>query len=112
MLLMSRRRKIAAVGMVLVLLLSLRAGYSFLRFYYVQRNFDRIGVGFTRESVLGILGRPNYHAGACLHDLKLSTLCEREFVYSIPVTPWIPEYYVVDLSRDGRVIKREHLISP
>jgi hypothetical protein len=109
---MFRRKKVATAAVILVLLLTLKVSYSFLRFHHVRRTFDQIGIGFSRERVLDKLGQPNYHSGACLDDMKLSALCDRELVYSYPFAPWVPEYYVVDFSSDGRVLDREHVISP
>jgi hypothetical protein len=86
--------------------------YASWHFRWVAHNFDRIQVGQSRESVIGILGRPNYHSGSCLEDLKLSDHCVSELVYSQAFAPIIPEYYVVDLSQDGRVIGAENLNSP
>jgi len=91
---------------------TVRGALSFRHFHVVERDFDEIQVGQTSESVIQLLGRPNYHSGACLQDLDSSTDCASELVYSYPFAPLVPEYYVVDFASDNRVIAANHLISP
>jgi hypothetical protein len=86
--------------------------YSFAKFHAVERDFAQVKLGQPSGSVIQLLGRPNYHSGACLEDLKLGQDCVNEFVYSHPFAPLVPEYYVVDFSADRKVIGADHLISP
>jgi hypothetical protein len=83
--------------------------YGNYRMRYVRRHFDSVQIGDTKEVVIAKLGKPNYHSGAWLKDLSNCPGCVEELVYSDPL---LPEYYVVDLSSKGRVIRAEHLISP
>lgn len=109
---MNRKRIVWYVLLAAVFLLLARFAYSEWRFHAVGRNFDRIHDGQTRREVIAILGKPNYHAGACLYDLHISDHCSSELVYSPPFAPWIPHYYVVDFSGDGNVIAAGELTSP
>lgn len=38
--------------------------------------------------------------------------CATEYVYSHPLAPFLPDYYVFSFSADGRVIQAIHLVSP
>src|ERR1700677_5004273 len=89
-----------------------RGAISFAHFHAVERDFDQVQVGESSGSVIRLLGRPNFHSGACLQDLRVSQGCTSELVYSHPFAPLEPEYYVVDLSADKKVISADHLIPP
>jgi hypothetical protein len=108
-----KKLRIAGIAAVFALVLVvLKAANSFRRFSYVERDFDSVQVGQSRAIVVAKLGKPNYHDGQCLTDLGARSDCATELVYSHPFAPWLPEYYVVELSPDGHVISAEHLISP
>lgn len=98
--------------MCLGCLLIAKVSYGYHRLRQVALAFDSVQVADSRESVIEKLGKPNYHSGACLQDLSFSRGCAQELVYSDPLAPLLPEYYVVDLSAQGRVINADHLISP
>ncbi len=108
---MKAKRIIAVCAGIAVALVSARMVYSFSRFREVGERFDRVHEGQTWNDVITLLGKPNYHEGTCLQDLSGSG-CVSELVYSHPFAPCMPEYYVIDLSADNRVISASHLISP
>jgi len=89
-----------------------RYAYGTYRFDYVARHFDSVHAGDSAAAVIGKLGRPNYHSGACLQDLRLSQSCSSEFVYGHPLAPMMAEYYVIDFSPQGGVIALNRLTSP
>jgi hypothetical protein len=89
-----------------------KGAFSFLRFHFVQRDFDQVELGQSTDAVTRLLGHPNYHSGVCLPDMESSSECTSELVYSHPFAPLIPEYFVVDFSADGKVISADHLDSP
>jgi outer membrane protein assembly factor BamE (lipoprotein component of BamABCDE complex) len=90
-----------------------RFSYSYLRFHAVGSRFHHIKVGETRQQVRKTLGKPNHHDGPCNSDITTPVKgCEWEYVYSFPLAPLIPEYYVVAFSKDDRVLEAAHLTSP
>jgi hypothetical protein len=108
-----RIKRIAAVLSLCTLAACVAKGtLSFRHFHIVERDFPQVQLGQSSDSVIRLLGRPNYHSGACLQDLDSSPDCVTELVYSYPFAPYIPEYYVVDFSSENRVISANHLISP
>ena len=109
---MTKRRIATATILALLLLVSLRAVISFVRFSRVEQHFTSIQAGQSRASVAASFGMPNYHAGSCSQDFGYPKSCSSEYVYSHPLAPILPEYYVVWFSSDDRVIDTEHLISP
>ncbi|HTW81473.1 MAG TPA: hypothetical protein VME23_18150 [Terracidiphilus sp.] len=108
---MKVKRVTLVLALIAVLLLTARTMHSFSRFHAVAERFDSVHEGQSWDSVIALLGRPNYHEGSCLQDLSGSG-CVRELVYSYPFAPLIPEYYVVDFSANDRVIWTAHLNSP
>jgi len=105
------KRALVLFTAAIVLLALARTVYSFLRFNSVAAKFDSVQEGQSWDSVLVVLGKPNYHEGSCLQDLS-GPRCKKELVYSHPFAPWIPEYYVIDFSADSRVTSKVNLISP
>lgn len=104
-----------AIGLGSLCVLGLIVGkvwYGNYRFNYVGQHFESVQVGDSREAVVAKLGKPNYHDGSCLEDLSLSKDCASELVYSQPLAPLIPQYYVVDLSEKGQVLAASALDSP
>jgi len=61
---------------------------------------------------MGKMGKPNYHSGPCgvIHFPDKS--CAKEYVYSHPFAPLVPEYYIVAFSSDDRVIEAAPWSSP
>jgi hypothetical protein len=106
------RKTLIALLCVLVVLAAGRVGYAYHRFNSVARTFDLVKEGDSNELVLSTLGKPNYHSGDCRKDLQIAGDCASELIYSYPLAPWVPEYYVVDFSPQGKVIAHGHSISP
>jgi hypothetical protein len=108
-----RKRKIAGfvIGF-LVLILGVRVVFAFTRFSMIQRSFGSIAVGESRRAVVHELGMPNYHAGDCGLIGSPPPQCVLEYVYSNPMAPMAPDYYVVSFSSDEQVIGTIHLQSP
>jgi hypothetical protein len=61
----SRRFIILGTVALLVLVIAWRLNIAFERFSNVQREFESIHSGDSRESVKARFGRPNYYAGKC-----------------------------------------------
>ena len=89
-----------------------RFSYSYLRFTTVGSRIHRVKPGTPRQQVLDVLGAPNYHQGACGKIHPAHRGCSTEFVYSHPLAPLIPDYYVVAFSKEDRVIEAERFKSP
>ena len=107
-----RNRVLLTVGAVVTLSIGLRAAYAFSRFSQMKRQFPSVQIGDTRASVMGKMGKPNYHSGPCgvIHFPDKS--CAKEYVYSHPFAPLVPEYYIVAFSSDDRVIEAPPWSSP
>jgi len=109
------RRKARIVGVIAIgvlIAISVRVVFAFRRFSTVENSFASIHVGDSRHYVLSMLGKPNYHAGACGVIHLAQKNCALEYVYSHPFAPILPDYYVVAFSPDDRAIKVEHWQSP
>jgi hypothetical protein len=109
---MRKSRVIGTSLCALALGLGARLEFSFIHFHHVEREFPSVQLGQSSDSVISMLGKPNYHSGECLQDLTNSATCNRQLVYSYPFAPLIPEYYVVSFSSDDKVIDAEKLDSP
>lgn len=107
-----KTRTAIATALCVLLFLAGRFIWVSWRFHETEKNFDRVSEGMSISDVLKILGKPTYHEGDCLQDLKVSSNCAKEFVYGPFLAPLNPEYYVVDFSSDGHVISATHLMSP
>jgi hypothetical protein len=109
---MRKRRILGIVSICILLAISLKVAISYARFHTVERHFEQVQKGQTSSSVISRLGRPNYHEGSCSADFSPPQNCAKEYVYSHPFAPLIPEYYVVWFSSNDQVLFTENLISP
>jgi hypothetical protein len=102
------------IGIVAVLVLAVRVLIAFERFSTVERDFESIQNGQSRTSVNTKFGKPNYYSGKCgtLVEIPAVKNCAVEYVYSHPLAPLLPDYYVISFSADGRVIQADHWVSP
>ena len=101
---------IVTIGILFVIILKVVISYE--HFHIVMRDFEQVQKGQTSASVISILGKPNYHAGSCSADFIPPQNCVKEYVYSHPFAPMIPEYYVVWFSSNDQVLSAEILNSP
>jgi hypothetical protein len=80
---------------------------------FLENQFTNVATGMSSMQVVAALGKPTTvtrcgEAGGT-EDL---TQCARDFVYSDPLAPMIPRYYVVSFGGDGRVLHTAVLTSP
>jgi hypothetical protein len=108
----SRRFIILGTVALLVLVIAWRLNIAFERFSNVQREFESIHSGDSRESVKARFGRPNYYAGKCGKMGVAGKICALEWVYSDPLAPIDPHYYVISFPADDRVIRAQEWASP
>src|SRR4051812_34415058 len=110
---MTKKRKVLLVLIGSAMFTSAaRLSYSYIRFSRVEARFHRLKPGSSRQDVLKILGEPNYHDGPCNSGFHATLRgCAREFVYSNPLAPIVPEYYVVSFSKEDRLIDAIRLAS-
>ena len=110
---MTRKGRVGiSLAITVVALLGLKASIAFSRFSRVERSFASIHTGQSRQEVIGLLGKPNYHHGNCGVIHVPTKDCAVEYVYSHPFAPLIPEYYIVSFSADDRVIEAGPWMSP
>jgi hypothetical protein len=95
-----------------ILALAAKTVIAFRRYGKAERSFKSVQIGETRASVIGKMGRPNYHGGKCGVIHIPDKACVVEYVYSHPLAPIVPEYYIVSFSHDDRVIEAQEWNSP
>ena len=100
-----------AVGVVLVMALPLAMGAW--RDHRLANAYSRVQPGMSESHARGILGWPAWR-GQCGDQLTqgYSDDCMVELVYGSSFAPLIPEYFVVELDRRGRVISVTRIVSP
>jgi hypothetical protein len=109
----SRNTRIALILFFCVsLVLATRTIVAFTRYARAERSLATVQIGDSRASVIGKMGRPNYHAGKCGVIHVPDQTCAVEYVYSHPFAPLVPEYYIVSFSKDDRVIDANEWDSP
>ena len=105
-------RIILMIGTGVLLALAVRTIYAFARFSKVEQHFASVHYGDTLASVVRGMGKPNYHLGRCGVIHVPDKRCAVEYVYSHPLAPLVPEYYIVSFSSDGSVIEADRWDSP
>jgi hypothetical protein len=100
------------ITIAILLLAAVRTCVVFHRFGVVQRRFSSIQPLQSHDFVIAQLGKPNYHQGSCGVILAPLPNCNSELVYSHPLAPLMPEYYIVSFSSDDRVIGTNYTTSP
>ncbi len=106
------RRLTAITSVVIVLLVGARMALAFHRFARIEREFKSVQAGQLRSSVVEVLGTPNYRLRACGTLGGNPPGCTLEYVYSHPLAPLVPNYYVVYFSANDRVLDTAFLSSP
>jgi hypothetical protein len=96
----------------LLIALAVRANHAFARFSRVQHQFGSVHAGDSRASVLDRMGKPNYYSGACGIIQPARQGCAVEYVYSHPLAPLVPQYYIVTFSSDAHVMTALPWASP
>lgn len=79
------------------------------RFRIAKKNFGSVRIGDTRDAVISRLGKPNNHDGECYADFGPPKECASELIYSDPSDLLMGNLYIVDFSRQGRVIATRHI---
>jgi hypothetical protein len=109
----SRTGRIILISVAVIALLAvLETAIAFARYAKVEQRFESIQLGDSRVGVIQRIGNPNYYAGKCgvIHSPEKN--CVLEYIYSHPLAPIVPDYYVVSFSSDDRVIEAVQLNSP
>jgi hypothetical protein len=110
---LSRNLRVGLILVAVVLVaLAGRAVFAFVRYSKAERYFASVQMGDSRASVIARMGKPNYHAGGCGVMHFPGEECAIEYVYSHPLAPLVPEYYIVSFSLDDRVIEADKWDSP
>ncbi len=105
----SRKQKLFAILVGSALFTSAaRFSFAYLRFREVQRHFHHVAAGSSRAEVERLLGTPNNHAGQCGDIVPVRKGCVTEYVYSHPLAPLVPDYYIVTFSKEDIVIETIH----
>lgn len=99
-----------------ILLLAVVIGYrldvAFKRFSNVEHQFESIHMGDSQESVRAKIGSPSRYSGTCGTVGIARKGCASEWVYSDPLAPLNPHYYVISFSADNHVVSAEEWASP
>ena len=97
--------------LLLVAAVAFKLSISYERFSQVQHHFESVHSGDSPDSVRLRLGRPNYYSGKCGKIVGAKQGCAMEWVYSDPLAPISPHYYVISFSADDRVLNAAELDS-
>jgi hypothetical protein len=109
----SRKVRVALIPSFCVLLvLAIKTIIAFGRYAKAERSFASVQIGDSRASVIGRMGKPNYHEGKCGVIHFPDKNCAVEYVYSHPFAPLVPEYHIISFSPDDRVIEADEWDSP
>jgi len=106
------RRLAAITSFGIVLVVGSQIGTAYYRFAKIEREFKSVHAGQARSSVVELFGMPNYRMGRCGTLSSPPPGCTMEYVYSDPLAPWVPDYYVVYFAADDRVLETAYLSSP
>ncbi len=105
-------RVVTILGLCLLLVLATKTVIAFARYKKAERSFASVQIGDSRTSVMGRMGKPNYHEGKCGVIHFPDKNCAVEYVYSHPFAPLVPEYYIIAFSPEDRVIEADEWDSP
>jgi hypothetical protein len=100
------------LSVCLLLGLAAKIVIAFARYKKAERSFASVQIGDSRTSVIGRMGKPNYHEGKCGVIHFPDKNCAVEYVFSHPFAPLVPEYYIVSFSPEDRVIESDEWDSP
>lgn len=100
------------LSLCLLLILATKTVIAFAHYKKAERSFAAVQIGDSRDSVVGRMGKPNYHEGKCGVIHFPDKNCAVEYVYSHPFAPLVPEYYIVSFSSEDRVIEADEWDSP
>ena len=78
----------------------------------IERSLEQVRVGDDSAEVHRLLGRPwkDEACGAIFGGQPVG--CVQEFVYAHPYAPYAPEYWIVYLDANRKVLDKAHLVSP
>jgi HAMP domain-containing protein len=79
---------------------------------FLEDHFADVAKGMPSTQVMAALGGPTSVTRCGEAGGEILAQCAREFVYSDPLAPLIPRYYVVSFGKDGRVLSTSVLTSP
>lgn len=109
-------RPIAFFLMSAMLALFLLLGWALWRDNSLAKGFDKIEVGTTQKKVVQLLGEPRkvLNCGEFFGPIPKDQLdgCTREYFYSSPFAPLIPQYYIVRFDANNRVQSTTPYSSP
>jgi hypothetical protein len=95
-----------------VFLIAILAVWPFYKYRKIERSFERLAEGQSREVVVRQMGKPwkdekcGEYLGGSLPE------CVEEFVFANPFAPLVPEYWVLQFDSSRKLISHEHLQSP
>ena len=98
--------KIVRNLLIVLLLLSALTFGTLIRSRSLDKSFAKIKPGDTRQQVAALRGSPRY-VRPCGPVLDIPG-CAEEMVYAHPFAPMVPEYWLVALGADGRVLQTAH----
>ena len=89
-------------------------GWKLYRNHRIETRFDAVKVGASRADVISILGKPDKvePCGQFNESGPPPTNCRVEFLYKNSFAPWKPEYFLIYLDPEDRVIDTAPLSSP
>lgn len=103
--------KIVRFALVLLLFLCALTFGTLMRSRAIEHKFARVHVAQQRAQVLQIMGTPAKEQ-SCGPGVQQSPRCATELLYAHPLAPVVPEYWIVSLDADGKVVALIHTTTP
>jgi hypothetical protein len=107
---MKRIQMFTILGLVFTVI-SLIA-WPVIRVHHLEDSFSNVQENDTKDLVLKRMGNPWKDEECGKYIGGQPTGCTEELTYAHPYAPYVPEYWIIDLNSDHRVINHVRLISP
>lgn len=112
---MTFRRKNFGCSFVVLIAFAL-VGYflwGHVRNLSLSRHFARVQIGMTDREVSDIMGEPSW-SGSCRGFISYGgdQRCNTELGYRNAFAPLAPQYWVIELGPDNKVISADVIVSP
>ena len=98
--------KIVRYMLVVLVLLAMLTFGTLVRSRSLDKSFAKIRPGDSKQRVAALRGEPR-SVRPCGPVLDVPG-CAQEMVYAHPFAPMVPEYWLVALGPDGRVLQTAH----
>lgn len=99
--------KIVRSALLLLLFLGGITLWTLMHSRSVEHAFVRVQLGDEEAAVARAMGKPA-HLQPCEPRLQQSPRCATEMLYKHPFAPVVPEFWILSLDEDHRVVAKIH----